>query len=73
VFEALIRPNTDAPACPSCKSADLEKQMTTTFAVSSAERTQAAAKAQRAKAAAQGGRDNITREQEMNEHRKEDH
>ena len=24
-FEALVLPTTDAPACPACKSADLEK------------------------------------------------
>ncbi len=26
-FEALVRPNTPAPACPACQSADLEKQI----------------------------------------------
>lgn len=24
-FEALVRPNSEAPACPACKSAELEK------------------------------------------------
>jgi putative FmdB family regulatory protein len=72
LFETLVRPNTGAPSCPNCKSADLEKQLTT-FAVNSAERTRAAANAKRAQAASTGGRDNIVREAEMNAHRKEDH
>ncbi len=72
VFETLVRPNGDAPHCPNCQSADLEKQPTT-FAVSSSERTRAAASAKRAQAAAAGGRDNLVREREMNDHRKEDH
>ena len=28
-FEALVRPNTDAPACPACKSTELEKLIST--------------------------------------------
>src|SRR5262245_40322960 len=48
-FEALVRPQDAAPpACPSCKSADLERQLAT-FAVSSAEKTRAAADKKRRK------------------------
>ena len=28
-FEALVRPNTDAPSCPACKSTELEKLIST--------------------------------------------
>ncbi len=28
-FEALVRPNTEAPACPACKSTELEKLIST--------------------------------------------
>jgi putative FmdB family regulatory protein len=46
-FEALVRPqDTDPPACPSCQGRDLEKLLSG-FAVSSAEKTQAAAKKSR--------------------------
>ena len=41
-FEALSRPQDPPIACPSCKSADLEKLLSG-FAVSSAEKTAAAA------------------------------
>jgi putative FmdB family regulatory protein len=26
-FEALVRPNAEAPSCPACKSTELEKQI----------------------------------------------
>jgi len=42
-FEALVRPQDQEPTrCPACKGADLERQLST-FAVSTAEKTQAAA------------------------------
>jgi len=42
-FEALVRTGVDAAACPSCKGRDLERLLSS-FAVSYAEKTQAAAK-----------------------------
>jgi putative FmdB family regulatory protein len=46
-FEALVRPQDQEPTkCPSCGSVDLERQLST-FAVSTAEKTQAAAKQSR--------------------------
>lgn len=42
-FEALVRAGQEAPACPSCKTRDIERLLST-FAVSSAEKTQAAAR-----------------------------
>ena len=41
-FEGLVRPQDPPVACPSCKGADLEKLLSG-FAVSSAEKTAAAA------------------------------
>jgi putative FmdB family regulatory protein len=45
-FEALVRAQDAAPACPSCHGQDLERLLSG-FAVSSAEKTQAAAKKSR--------------------------
>jgi len=45
-FEALVRPQDQAPRCPSCQSVDLERLLSS-FAVSTAEKTQAAAKKSR--------------------------
>ena len=46
-FEALVRPQDQEPTrCPSCQGVDLERQLST-FAVSTAEKTQAAAKQSR--------------------------
>jgi putative FmdB family regulatory protein len=70
-FEALVRHN-DTPTCPSCRSGDLERLLST-FAVSSAERTRAAATSARKKAAASAARDNIAMERESELHRREDH
>ena len=70
-FEALVRHN-DTPACPACRSGDLERLLST-FAVSSAERTRAAATRARKKAAASAARDNIAMERESEMHRREDH
>ncbi|HEX3704250.1 MAG TPA: zinc ribbon domain-containing protein [Vicinamibacterales bacterium] len=73
-FEALVRPQ-DAPGaltCPTCQSRDLERLLST-FAVSSAEKTQAAAAMSRKKAATTARRDNIAIEREAEMHRREDH
>ena len=70
-FEALVRHH-DAPACPSCRSHDLERLLSS-FAVSSAEKTQAAAATSRKKAATTARRDNIAMEREAEIHRREDH
>jgi len=46
-FEALVRPqDQEPPRCPSCQSVDLERLLSS-FAVSTAEKTQAAAKRSR--------------------------
>ncbi len=70
-FEALVRPN-DTPECPACHSGDLERLLSS-FAVSSAEKTQAAAAISRQKAATVARRDNIAIEREAEMHRREDH
>jgi putative FmdB family regulatory protein len=72
-FEALIRPqDAAAPVCPACQSADLERLLPI-FAVSSAEKTQAAADKKRHKEAAVARRDNIAMDIEAEHHRIEDH
>ena len=70
-FEALVRPN-DTPGCPSCHGGNLERLLST-FAVSSAEKTRAAATISRKKAAASAARDNVAMERESEMHRREDH
>src|SRR5262249_23197580 len=72
VFEALVRPQDPRPECPRCHAADLERQLPT-FAVSSAEKTQAAADKKRKKEAAAARRDNIAMDIEAERHRLEDH
>lgn len=68
-----MRPqDTAAPTCPACRSADLERLLPT-FAVSSAEKTQAAADKKRHKEAAVARRDNIAKDIEAERHRVEDH
>ena len=71
-FEALVRTQDAPPQCPNCKSADLERQLPT-FAVSSAEKLQAAADKKRHKEAAVARRDNIAMDIEAEHHRLEDH
>jgi putative FmdB family regulatory protein len=72
-FEALVRPqDTVPPSCPACHGTDLERQLPT-FAVSSAEKTQAAADKKRTKEAAVARRDNIAMDIEAERHRIEDH
>ena len=70
-FEALVRHN-DVPECPACHSRTLERLLSS-FAVSSAEKTQAAADSSRRKAAITARRDNIAMEREAEMHRREDH
>jgi putative FmdB family regulatory protein len=70
-FEALVRAQ-DTPECPACHGRDLERLLST-FAVSSQERTQAAANISRKKAARTAARDNIAMEHETERHRREDH
>ena len=70
-FEALVLHNTVAE-CPSCHGRDLERRFSS-FAVSSAEKTQAAATKARTKAATTAREDNEALEREINEHRHEDH
>ena len=70
-FEALVRRN-DTPACPACHSGNLERLLST-FAVSSEEKTRAAATISRKKAATSAARDNIAMERESEMHRREDH
>ena len=70
-FEALVLKQVEPP-CPACGGRDLERLLST-FAVSSAERTQAAATAKRKRQAAVAHQDNVAIEREAEEHRKEDH
>jgi putative FmdB family regulatory protein len=70
-FEALVLHNTTAE-CPTCHGRDLERRFSS-FAVSSSEKTQAAATKARTKAAATARRDNAAMEREIQEHRNEDH
>jgi putative FmdB family regulatory protein len=72
-FEALVRPQDQAaPKCPACGGAELEKQLPT-FAVSSEEKTRAAATKKRLKEASIARRDNIAMDIEAEKHRIEDH
>jgi putative FmdB family regulatory protein len=72
VFEALVRPNSPATSCPQCASGDLERQLPT-FAVSSSDRTKAAASAKLSKEAHSARRDNAAMDREIEAHRKDDH
>jgi len=74
-FESLVRPASygdPATTCPSCHSQDLERLLAS-FAVKSAEKTQAAAAAKNARAASVARRDHIAELQDQEKHRKEDH
>ena len=71
-FESLVRQGVEPAACPACGAAAPER-LPSTFAVSSAERTRAAADAKIRRDSAQGHRDNIAREREADAHRHEDH
>ena len=70
-FEALVRTG-HPPVCPSCGGTDLEQKLPT-FAVKTAERSQAAAAANRHKYAVAGHKETIAREVEAEKHRHEDH
>jgi putative FmdB family regulatory protein len=70
-FEALVLHNTVAE-CPSCKGRDLERRFSS-FAVSSAEKTQAAATKARTKAAKIARADNAAMDREIEQHRRDDH
>jgi putative FmdB family regulatory protein len=70
-FEALVRAGSP-PACPSCGGTELQKQLPT-FAVSSSERTRAAADKKIRKDAAVARRDNVAMDREIERHRREDH
>lgn len=72
VFEVLVRPNSAAPVCPACRGTDLERLLAS-FAVSSADRTRAAAARKRAREAHTARLDNIAMDKEIAAHRKEDH
>lgn len=72
-FEALVRTtDIDPPTCAECRGRDVERLLST-FAVSSAEKTRAAAKKSRQKAAAAGQRDEIAKDIEAERHRREDY
>ena len=64
-FEGLVRPQ-EAARCPKCDGVDLEKLLSG-FAVSSEERTRAAAKASR-QAQIRGRKDAIIAEEEYRRH-----
>jgi putative FmdB family regulatory protein len=70
-FEALVLHNIVAE-CPSCKGRDLERRFSS-FAVSSAEKTRAAATKARQKAAAIGRADTAAMDREIEQHRRDDH
>jgi putative FmdB family regulatory protein len=68
-FEALVRK--DPPQCPSCHGVDLERQLST-FAVSSRERTQAAAAKKTKKAAAVARVENAILDKEYDLHERDE-
>jgi putative FmdB family regulatory protein len=72
-FEALVRAaDPTPPECPGCHGRELE-QLLSTFAVSSAEKTQAAATAKRQREANVARRENVVMDIEAERHRLEDH
>src|SRR5947208_15106587 len=72
-FEALVRPqDAEGPRCSACQATDLERLLPT-FAVSSQEKTRAAADKKRRKEATTARRDNIAMDIEAERHRLEDH
>ena len=74
-FESLVRAASyaDPPTtCPSCHSHDLER-LPASFAVSSAEKTRAAAASKNARAASVARKDHAAELQDIEKHRKEDH
>lgn len=71
-FETLVRAQDPPPSCASCRSQDLERQLST-FATTSSDTTRAFAAAKRKKAAAAAHRDNAAIERDLEAHRAEDH
>ncbi|MEO6223472.1 MAG: zinc ribbon domain-containing protein [Vicinamibacterales bacterium] len=74
-FEVLIRPSSHgdpSPSCPACGSDKLERLLST-FALSSREKTQAAAAAKNKKAATIARADTAAMDREIDHHRHEDH
>lgn len=74
-FEKLVRPASygdAAPSCPACGGTQLERLLST-FALSSREKTQAAAAAKNKKAAEIGRQDTAAMDREIDHHRHEDH
>jgi putative FmdB family regulatory protein len=74
-FEVLIRPASHGdppPSCPACGSDKLARLLST-FALSSREKTQAAAAAKNKKAAAIARADTAAMDREIDHHRHEDH
>lgn len=74
-FESLVRAASygDPPtSCPTCHSQDLERLLAS-FAVSSAEKTRAAAASKNAKAASVARKEHVAELQDIEKHRKEDH
>lgn len=74
-FESLVRPASygDPPTtCPDCRSQDLERLLAT-FAVSSAEKSRAAAAAKTRQAAEVGRQESMAELRDQEHHRREDH
>jgi putative FmdB family regulatory protein len=74
-FEVLVRPASHGdppPSCPACGGDKLDRLLST-FALSSREKTQAAAAAKNTKAAAIARADRAAMERELDHHRHEDH
>ena len=70
-FETLVRAGSE-PACPSCQSGDLERQIST-FAVKSGDRTRAAADKQINRDGKAGWEKTREIERDAEKHRREDH
>ena len=70
-FETLVRAGHE-PACPQCRGQDLERQPST-FAVKTADRSQAAATKQRTRDGQLGWEKNVELDRDAEKHRNEDH
>ncbi|HEX5217233.1 MAG TPA: zinc ribbon domain-containing protein [Vicinamibacterales bacterium] len=70
-FELIVR-SQDTPSCPACQSVELDRQPST-FAVSSRDKTRAAADAKNKKAASTARADTAAMDREIEKHRLEDH
>ena len=65
-FELLVRPGSDTPACPACRSEDLERSLSL-FAVATQGTSQARLKDKRA-THVRGQKDRLIAEREEREH-----